>query len=67
MKVNTRVCDICGNDIYRHGRSAYKITKHKWEVDFFPKRMDLCADCYRRTERFIEDYFEKGDIDADSD
>lgn len=62
MKVKTRICDICGQDVHQHARHAYQISKHKWEVDFFPKKIDLCENCYMNMEAFIEKYnLDKGE------
>ena len=67
MKIKTRICDMCGETVYLHGRSAYQITKHKWEVDFFPKKIDLCERCYYNMKAFIERYnLDEGDSDGSS-
>ena len=57
MKVRDRVCDICGDSIYKHrGWNTYRILKHAWWFELFPKRVDLCQDCYKGLERFIKSY-----------
>ena len=55
MKVNTRLCDICGNDIYQHARHTYTIRKRMWELggDVFGERLDLCEDCWNRLVAYI--------------
>ena len=60
MKINTRICDICGkNSVYRLRRDYYQITKRTWGVDLFSKKLDLCQDCYCGMEKFILDRFDK--------
>ena len=60
MKINTRICDICGkNSVYRMGRDGYQITKRTWGIDLFPKKLDLCQDCYDGMEKFILSRFDK--------
>ena len=53
MKVRDRVCDVCGDSVYKHARHQYKLSKICWETDLFWKRMDLCEECYCIMERWI--------------
>jgi len=67
MKVKDRVCDICGESVYRlRGYSAYKILKYDWWVDLFPKKVDLCQNCYRGLERYIKNYNLYGENEMES-
>lgn len=57
MKVKDRVCDICGQSVYKHrGCMTYRILKHDWYFNIFPRRVDLCRDCYKGLERYIKSY-----------
>ena len=53
MKVRDRVCDICGESVYKFVEHQYKISKRFWLTDICWKKMDLCDDCYRVLERQI--------------
>ena len=64
MKVKDRVCDICGNSVYERGYRAYRILEHDWFFDIFPKRVDLCHNCYNGLERYIKSYNLYGDKES---
>ena len=69
MKVRDRVCDICGESVYERGYNTYQILEHRWWLDYFPKKVDLCQNCYNGLERYIISYNLYGDkesSDADS-
>ena len=53
MKVRDRVCDICGESVYKYGEKQYKISKRYWLTDICWKKIDLCENCYRILERQI--------------
>lgn len=53
MKVKDRVCDICGNSIYRHAAHTYTIRKRFWETEVFGRRLDVCEECWRKFERWV--------------
>ncbi len=48
MKINTRICDICGKSIYQHARHTYVLRKRLWEIGELGNRIDLCEDCYEK-------------------
>ena len=64
MKVKDRVCDVCGESIYRHAAHTYKIVKRFPETEFMGQRIDLCERCYKRLERWIRTHNE-GDTNDD--
>ena len=67
MKVRDRVCDICGESVYKHrGCKAYRILKHDWYLDIFPRRVDLCESCYIGLERYIITHNIYGDKEMES-
>ena len=69
MKVRDRVCDICGKSVYERGRNSYQILRHRWWLDAFPRKVDLCHTCYNGLERYITSYnlySDKENSDADS-
>ena len=55
MKVKDRVCDICGESVYKHACHQYKISisKRLWEVDSRWLKLDLCENCYKILEKSI--------------
>lgn len=53
MKIKTRICDICGNPMFRHGRDVYKIKKRHWETELLGKQMDICDDCFEKFIKFV--------------
>ena len=53
MKVKGRICDICGEPVYRHGSHEYKISKRFPEWECLWSRIDLCEDCYRKMAEWI--------------
>ena len=56
MIVKDRVCDICGKSVYERGRNSYQILRHRWWLDAFPRKVDLCPNCYNALERYIINY-----------
>ena len=61
MKVRDRVCDICGESVYERGRNSYQILRHRWWLDVFPRKVDLCHNCYKGLEKYIKSYNLYGD------
>ena len=53
MKVNTVVCDICGETVYNHAHHQYRIKKRFWETYVLWERMDLCEECWSELEKYI--------------
>ena len=53
MKINTVVCDICGDTVYQHTRHQYQIRKRYWERDKTWRRMDICENCWVKLKIFI--------------
>ena len=53
MKVRDRVCDICGESVYKHARHQYKLSKRLWEVNSLWTKVDLCEECWNYMERLI--------------
>jgi len=65
MKVRDRVCDICGESVYKHrGCMTYRILKHDWYNNIFPRRVDLCRDCYKGLEKYIKSYNFYGETES---
>ena len=54
MKINTRICDICGLPIYVHARQAYIIRGRFWELEPIGSRVDLCSQCYIDMVEYIQ-------------
>lgn len=54
MKINTRICDICGRPIYVHARQAYTLRKRFWELEPIGSRVDLCNQCYTDMVEYIQ-------------
>ena len=53
MKINTRVCDVCGESVYKFAKHNYVIKKITWWTGD-KRRIDLCEDCYRSMVKWIK-------------
>lgn len=54
MKIKTRICDVCGETIYQHTKHIYTIRKKMPECgEIISKRIDLCEDCWRDFEKWV--------------
>ena len=54
-KMNTVVCDICGQTVYQHAKHQYQIRKRFWETDLLWTRMDLCEDCWCAVKECVQE------------
>lgn len=54
MKVKTRICDICGESIYRHAAHTYTIRKRLWEYETIGRRLDMCEKCWIKFEKWLK-------------
>ena len=59
-KIRDTICDVCGESVHQHARHIYTIKKRLWELDYLPKRVDLCESCYEGLEEWLLKY--KGDF-----
>ena len=63
-KIRTRICDVCGDEVYQLAHYTYTIKKNLWELDDivqFPQRIDLCEKCYYKMEIWILENLNKGE------
>ena len=63
MRIKTRICDVCGDTIYKHAKHTYTIRKKFWELERIGESLDLCQDCYNQLVAYIE----KGYLKAKGD
>ena len=60
MKVNGRMCDICGEWIQEHARHEYKISRRFWEFNKIWDRIDMCENCYNKMIEWIKTNIKEG-------